>query len=71
VITDGAPGLIDITADPGQLAVEEARRRAEALADRDGKRDPAAVAWLLASLPELTTFLRFPGEHWQGSATPT
>jgi putative transposase len=55
----------DITADPGQLAVDEARRRAEAFADRYGKRYPAAVACLLDSLPELTTFLRFPREHWQ------
>jgi putative transposase len=54
----------DITADPGQLAVDEARRRAEAFADRYGKRYPAAVACLLDSLPELTTFLRFPREHW-------
>jgi putative transposase len=49
----------DITADPGQLAVDEARRRAEAFADRYGKRYPAAVAGLLDSLPELTCFLRF------------
>jgi hypothetical protein len=55
----------DITADPGQLAVDEARRRAEAFADRYGKRYPAAVAGLLDSLPELTTFLRLPREHWQ------
>jgi putative transposase len=54
----------DITDDPGQLAVDEARRRAEAFADRYGKRYPAAVACLLDSLPELTTFLRFPREHW-------
>ena len=54
----------DITADPGQLAVDEARRRAEAFSDRYGKRYPAAVAFLLDSLPELTTFLRFPREHW-------
>jgi putative transposase len=52
------------TADPGQLAVDEARRHAEAFADRYGKRYPAAVACLLDSLPELTTFLRFPREHW-------
>lgn len=45
------------TADPGQLAVDAARRRAEAFADRDGTRDPAAVAGLLESLPELTRFL--------------
>jgi hypothetical protein len=33
---------------------------AEAFADRYGKRYPAAVTCLLESLPELTTFLRFP-----------
>jgi putative transposase len=53
----------DITVDPGQLAVDEARRRAEAFADRYGKHYPAAVACLLDSLPELTTSLRFPREH--------
>ena len=53
------------TADPGQLAVDEARRHAEAFADRYGKRYPAAVACLLDSLPELTRFLRFRREHWQ------
>jgi mutator family transposase len=33
--------------------------------DRSGKRYPAAVAWLLESLPELTTFLPLPRERWQ------
>jgi putative transposase len=54
----------DITADPGQSAVDEARRRAQAFARRWRDRYPAAVACLLDSLPELTTFLRFPREHW-------
>jgi putative transposase len=59
-------------AEPGQLAVDEARRRAEAFADRYGKRYPAAVACLLDSLPELTTFPRFPRvSTGKGSATPT
>jgi putative transposase len=55
----------DITADPGDAAVAQARSRAHAFADRYGKRYPAAVACLLETLPELTTFLRFPREHWQ------
>jgi putative transposase len=53
-----------ITADPGQPAVQEARRRAEAFARRWRDHYPAAVACLLDSLPELTCFLRFPREHW-------
>jgi putative transposase len=54
----------DITAEPGQAAVAQARQRAHAFADRYGKRYPAAVACLLETLPELTCFLRFPREHW-------
>jgi putative transposase len=54
----------DITADPGQPAVAEARRRAAAFAKRYRDRYPAAVACLTDSLPELTCFLRFPREHW-------
>jgi transposase-like protein len=50
----------DITAEPGEAAVAQARQRAHAFADRY----PAAVACLLATLPELTCFLRFPREHW-------
>jgi transposase-like protein len=37
--------------DPGQLAVDEARRRAEAFADRYDQRYPAAVACLLDACP--------------------
>ncbi len=54
----------DIAADPGQAAVTEARQRATAFAKRYRDRYPAAVACLTDSLPELTTFLRFPREHW-------
>ncbi len=61
----------DITADPGEAAVAEARRRAEAFARRWRDRDPAAVACLLDTLPELTCFLRFPLSTGEGSATPT
>jgi transposase-like protein len=54
----------DITAEPGQAAVAQARSRAHAFADRYQGRYPAAVACLTDTLPELTTFLRFPREHW-------
>ena len=54
----------DITADPGEAAVAQARRRAETFARRYRDRYPAAVACLLDTLPELTCFLRFPREHW-------
>jgi putative transposase len=55
----------DITAEPGQPAVDEAHRRAQAFTRRYRDRYPAAVACLTDTLPELTTFLRFPREHWQ------
>ena len=54
----------DIHAEPGEPAVAEARRRVEAFAARWGARYPAAVACVLDILPELTTHLRFPREHW-------
>ena len=54
----------DIDAPPGDQAVTEARRRAQAFAERYSKRYPAAVACLTDTLPELTCFLRFPREHW-------
>jgi transposase-like protein len=54
----------DITADPGDAAVAEARDRADDFARRYQHRYPAAVACLLDTLPELTCFLRFPREHW-------
>jgi Transposase, Mutator family len=44
----------DLHADPGQPAVAEARRRAEAFAARWSARYPSAVAWVLDTLPELT-----------------
>jgi putative transposase len=54
----------DITAEPGDAAVAEARRRATAFTKRYRDRYPAAVACLTDTLPELTCFLRFPREHW-------
>jgi transposase-like protein len=58
-------GIFDgIDAPPGDQAVAEARRRADAFADRYQHRYPAAVSCLTDTLPELTVFLRFPREHW-------
>jgi len=54
----------DITADPGEQAVAQARQRAETFARRYRDRYPAAVSCLTDTLPELTCFLRFPREHW-------
>jgi putative transposase len=54
----------DLHAEPGEPALAEARRRAEAFAARWGARYPGAVACVLDTLPELTTHLRFPREHW-------
>jgi putative transposase len=55
----------DLDQPPGQAAVQEATRRAEAFADRDRSHDPAAVACRTSTLEELTTHLRFPPEHWR------
>src|SRR5215213_5337505 len=49
---------------PARLRWPEARQRATAFAKRYRDRYPTAVACLTDSLPELTTFLRFPREHW-------
>jgi putative transposase len=54
----------DITHQPGDAAVAQARQRAHAFADRYEHRYPAAVRCLLDTLAELTSFLRFPREHW-------
>ena len=61
----------DITADPGEQAVAEARRRAATFAKRYRDRYPAAVACLTDTLPELACFLRFPVSSGEGFATPT
>jgi transposase-like protein len=54
----------DIHAEPGEPALAEARRRAQAFSARWCARYPSAVACVLDTLPELTTHLRFPREHW-------
>jgi putative transposase len=54
----------DIDADPGPATVAQARQRAQAFAERYERRYPAAVRCLTETLPELTTFLRLPREHW-------
>jgi putative transposase len=45
--------------------VAEATRRARAFAARWGKLFPAALACLMEDLDHLTTYLRFPTEHWR------
>jgi putative transposase len=55
----------DIHAPPGEQAVAEATRRAQAFAARYQRAYPAAVACLTSTLGELTAHLRFPREHWQ------
>lgn len=55
----------DIEETPGDRAVAEAARRARAFAARWGKLYPAAVECLMEDLDHLTTFLRFPREHWR------
>jgi hypothetical protein len=61
----------DIDAEPGEAAVAQARQRAHAFADRYDRCYPAAVACVLDTLPELTTFLRFRASTGPGSAAPT
>jgi transposase-like protein len=56
----------EIEAAPGEGAVAEAARRARAFSAKWGKLYPGAVACLMEDLDHLTTFLRFPKEHWRG-----
>ncbi|MGH9268311.1 MAG: IS256 family transposase [Acidimicrobiales bacterium] len=53
-----------IEAAPGGEAVAEATRRARAFSAKWGKLYPAAVACLNDGFEYLTTYLRFPAEHW-------
>jgi putative transposase len=50
---------------PGDAAVAEARRRAEQFATKWRAKYPSAVACVTDDLGSLTTFLRFPREHWR------
>jgi hypothetical protein len=58
----------DITQPAGQATVDEAARCAQAFAARYEPVYPAAVACLVSTLPELTTFLRFPWLLCQAAA---
>jgi len=55
----------DIDAAPGGRAVAEATRRARAFSAKWAKLYPAAVECLNDGFEHLTTFLRFPREHWK------
>jgi transposase-like protein len=55
----------DIDAPPGQAAVDQATRRAEAFASRWRARYPRMVDGLLGELGHLTAHLRFPRDHWR------
>lgn len=50
---------------PGDRAVAEATRRATAFSAKWGKLYPAAVECLNDGFEHLTTYLRFPREHWK------
>jgi transposase-like protein len=51
--------------EPGDAAVVEARRSAEVFAAKWQATYPGAVACVTDDLASLTTFLRFPAEHWR------
>lgn len=55
----------DIDAEPGEPAIREARRRAQAFSAKWKTRYPSAVACLVDDLESLTVHLRFPAEHWR------
>jgi transposase-like protein len=55
----------DIEDAPGDRAVAEATRRAKAFSAKWGKLYPAAVECLNDGFSHLTTYLRFPTEHWK------
>ena len=54
----------DITSEPGDEAIAEARSRARAFADKWGSLYPGATACVTDDLESLTTHLRFPSDHW-------
>jgi len=53
-----------IEEDAGEAAVLEAEKRVKAFSTKWKKLYPAAVACLEDDLGHLTTYLRFPKEHW-------
>jgi transposase-like protein len=54
----------DIDAPPGDRAVSVARARIEAFDKRYRRQFPSAVECLMTDVESLTTYLRFPAEHW-------
>ena len=54
----------DLPAEPGEAAIAEARRRADAFAATWTQRYPRAVACVTDDFAELVAHLRFPPEHW-------
>lgn len=54
----------EIEAAPGEEAMAEATRRAKAFSAKWAKLFPAAVECLNDGFEHLTTYLRFPAEHW-------
>ena len=60
-------GIFDVPEEvgPGQGAVDLVQARIDAFATRYAKLFPAAVTCLLDDRQALTSYLRFPREHWQ------
>jgi len=56
--------IFDLDTEPGQAAVDEARRRIARFAKRYEGEYPAAVKCLTTDAESLTVYLRFPKEHW-------
>lgn len=54
----------DIEAEPGEAAVAEAAKRVKAFAAKWNNLYPAAVECLTTDVEHLSTYLRFPKEHW-------
>lgn len=54
----------DITSEPGDEAIAEARARARVFADKWGGLYPSATACVTDDLESLMTHLRFPSDHW-------
>ena len=54
----------DLTSEPGDEAIAEARLRASAFADKWAGSYPGATACVTDDHESLTTHLRFPSDHW-------